>query len=91
MAEFAAGYTGAKVEVADSDGIVLDVICEVVVSFGHCTDEDGNTFILVKALDVVPHPHHFSVETESDLPAIGREVVCDGILDNLDELLLGGR
>ena len=88
MTKFAAGYTGAEIEVADSDGIVLDVICEVVVSFGHCTDENSNTFILVETLDVVPHPHHFSVETEGDLPAIGREMVRDGILNDLYELLL---
>lgn len=88
MAEFAAGYASAEVEVADSDGIVLDVICEAVVSFGHCTHENGNAFILLKALNVVPHPHHLSIETESDLSAIGREVVRDGIFNHLDELLL---
>lgn len=90
MAEFTACYTGAEVEVADGDGVILDVIGEAVVSFGHCTDENGNTLILLEAFNVVSDPHHLCIETECDLPAIGREVICDGVLDHLNELLLGG-
>ncbi len=47
MAELAAGNTGTKV-VKDTDSIVLEGVWQVVVSLGHGTDEDGDTFVRVQ-------------------------------------------
>ena len=51
MAEFAARDTSAEVEVAYADGVVLYGVSEVVVSFGHGSDEDSNALILIQAFE----------------------------------------
>ena len=50
VAELAAGDTGTKTVVTDTDGFILKRVCEVVVSLGHGTDEDGDTLIGVQRL-----------------------------------------
>jgi hypothetical protein len=89
MAELAACNAGTKVEVADSDRVVLDVVREVVIALGHGSDEDAYAFILVQALDVVRHPYDRRLEAQGDLSAVRREMVGDGILDHVNEFLLG--
>jgi hypothetical protein len=90
VAELAARYTGTEIEVADTDGVVLDGIGEVIAALGHGTDENTDALVLVQALDVVAHSDDLGIETEGDLPAVRGEMVCDRILNDLDELLLGG-
>lgn len=88
VAELAAGNAGTEVEVADTNAVVLDCICEIIVTLRHSTDEDRDALVLVEATNVVAQADNLSVETESDLSAVGWQVIGDGILDDLDQLLL---
>lgn len=88
VAEFAAGNAGTEVEVADTDAVVLDGIGEIIIALRHSTDKDCDALVLVEATDVITQAYHLSVETKSDLPAVGRQVIGDGVLDDLDQLLL---
>lgn len=90
MAKLATCNAGTEIEVANTDRVVLELIREVVVSFGHGSDENCDALILVQSFDVVSHSNHLGVEAQCHLPAIGREVIGDWILNDLDELLLGG-
>lgn len=89
MAKFAACNAGTKVKLTDGNGIVLDAVGKVVVAFGHGSNEDGNAFVVVQAMNIVADTYDFRVEAQRDLTAVGWEVVCDGIFDDLDELLIG--
>lgn len=88
MAKFTACNTCTQVVAADAYSIILDRIREVVVSFGHGSDEDTDTFVFVQTLDVVAHAHNLRVEAKCDLSAVGREVVRNWVFDYLNELLL---
>jgi hypothetical protein len=88
VTESAAGDTSTQTEVADTDGIVLELVCEGVVALGHGTDEDANALLGCEVGNVVAHADDGGVETEGDLAAVGREVVGDGVLDDLQQLLL---
>lgn len=90
VAELAACNAGTEVEVADANAVVLDGVREIVVALRHGTNEDRDTLVLVETSDVVAQAHNLSVETESDLAAVGRQVIGDWVLDHLDQLLLGG-
>lgn len=90
MAELAACNAGTETPVANTDRVVLEVIREVVIALGHGPDENSNAFVLVQSVDVVPYANNFGFEAERNLAAIRRKVVCDGILNDLDELFLGG-
>jgi hypothetical protein len=91
MTEFTACYAGTQIELADGDAVVLDVVREVVIALGHGTYKDGNALALVESANVVADTYDLRVETERDLAAIRWQMVGDGVLDNLDELLLGCR
>lgn len=91
VAEFAASNAGTEVELADGDAVVFDAVGKIIVAFGHSSDEDADTLVGVQALDVVAYTHNLGVEAECDLSAVGGKVVSDGVLDNLDKLLIGSR
>lgn len=91
MAELAAGNTSAEAVVADTDGVIFELICEIIVSFSHGTDENTNALVLAQALDVILDSDYWRIETERDLAAVRRQVIRDGILDDVDQLLLRGR
>ena len=40
IAEFAARYAGTEAVIADTDGIVLDMISKVIVAFRHRSNKD---------------------------------------------------
>lgn len=88
VAELAAGHTGTETVVADTDGVVLERVSKVIVALGHGTNEDGDALLGTQRLDVVLRTDHGGVETHGDLAAVGREVVGDGVLDDLEQLLL---
>ncbi len=44
MTKFTTRNTCTKAVVADADGLVLEGICEVVLAFGHGSDEDTDAF-----------------------------------------------
>lgn len=83
MAESAAGDTGTQTEVADTDRVVLELVCKGIVTLGHGSDEDADALLRCEVGDVVAHTDNGRVETEGDLAAVGREVVGDGVLDDL--------
>lgn len=88
MAEFATGDTGRKAEVADGDLLVNVWIGEVVGALGHSTNEDTDTLVVVKLVNVAPNSHDRSIETEGDFSALGGQVVGDGVLNDAKQLLL---
>lgn len=45
VAEFAAGNAGTEIELADSNAVILDLIGEVVTSFGHGSYKNGNALV----------------------------------------------
>jgi hypothetical protein len=88
VTKFAAGNAGTKVEVADSNAVVLQVVCKIITALGHSSNKDCYALILVEVRYVVAYAHNFRVEAECDLAAIGWKVIGNGVLDNLDELFL---
>jgi hypothetical protein len=88
VAELAAGNAGAEVEVADGNAVVLEVVGKVVVALGHGTNKYCYALVLIEICDVIAYAHNLRIETERNLAAVGWKVVGDGVLDNLDELLL---
>ena len=88
MAESTAGDTGTQTEVADTDGVVLELVCKGIVALGHGTDKNADALLGSEVGNVVAHTNDGRVETEGDLAAIGREVVGDGVLDDFQELFL---
>jgi hypothetical protein len=88
MTKFAAGNAGTEVKVADSDAVVLQVIGEIIATFGHGSNKDCDALILIEAPDVVAYAHNFRVEAERDLATVGWEMIGDGVLDDLDEFFL---
>jgi hypothetical protein len=91
VAEFAAGYAGTKVEVADSNAVILQVVRKVIAALCHGSNKDCYALVLVETLYVVAYTHHLRVEAECDFAAVGWKMIGDGVLDNLDELFLGRR
>ena len=88
IAELTTCYASAQAVVADADSVIHVHVCKIVLAFGHGADEDANALFGTYVIDVVLDPDDFSVVTEGDLSAIGRKMVCDGILDDLEELFL---
>jgi len=88
VAELATGHTGTETVVADTDAFILKSVGKVIVTLGHGTDEDGNTLVGFQRLQVVPGANQGCLKTHSHLTAVGRQVVGDGVLDDLEELLL---
>ena len=88
MAEFTASHTSTQAEVADTDGIILEGISKVIMTLGHGTDKNTNALICIQRLDIVCCSDHGCLETESHLTAVGGQVIGNGILDDLQQLLL---
>lgn len=88
MTEFAASNTGAETVIADRDGFVLESICKVILALCHGSDKDTYAFLRVEILNIVSNSDNFSIETECDLATIRWQMVCDRVLDNLEQLLL---
>ena len=89
MAELTAGNAGREAVVADSDLLVHVSIGEIVRTLRHGAHEDADGLVLAEIVDVFAHSYDRRIETERDLPAIGRQVVRDGVLYHLEKLLLG--
>lgn len=89
MAEFTARHTCTQTVVTDTDGVVLEGVGKVIVTLGHGTNKDANALVGTHGLDVVGGPHDGGLETECHFPAIGGKVIRDGVLDDLQQLLLG--
>lgn len=88
MAELAASNTGRQAVVADGDLFIHIGIGEVVGTFGHGSYENADALVVVEGVNVVPNANDALVETQSDLSAVGRQVVGDGVLNDAEQLLL---
>lgn len=88
MAEFAAGNTGTETVVADTNGVVFELIGKVIATFGHGAHKDADTLLVAQRFNIVPDANHRRIETEGNLAAVGRQMVGDGVFDHLEQLLL---
>ena len=88
VAKLAAGYAGAEAVVADADGVVLELVGEAVLAFGHGTDEDADALLQSEVGDVVSDSHNGRVEGQGHFAAVRWKVVNDWIFDDLEELFL---
>ena len=88
MTKLAASDTCTQAVIADTDGLVLEIVGKVILAFGHGTNEDTDAFIWCKALNVVFDSDNLCVEAQRDFPAFWRKVICYGILNDLQELFL---
>ena len=92
MAEFTASYAGAETEIADANRVILELVGEVVATFGHGANEYADAFLGSETTDVVLDANNLGVEGQSYLAAVVGKMVGDGILDDSEEFLLrGGR
>ena len=91
MAKLAACDTGRKAVVADTDRIVLERVRKVVFALGHGANEDADGFFWADRFNVISDANNFSVEAECYFAAIEREMVCYGVFDDLEQLLVGVR
>ena len=88
MAELAAGHAGAEAVVADAYGVVLELVGERVSTFRHRTNKHAYALLRAQVGDVVPDSDDGRVEGEGDFPAVGGQVVGDGVLDDFEEFPL---
>lgn len=82
MTELATGNTSRKTVVANSDLLVHVFVGEVIGTLCHSSDEDAYALAWVEVLDVISGALYLGLETQCDLPAIGRKVVGDRVLDD---------
>lgn len=88
MAEFAAGHTRRKTEVADGDLLVDVLVRKVICSLGHGSNEHTDALILIQILHVLPDTHQLGLKTQGDLSTVRGEMVGNWIGDDLQQLLL---
>lgn len=89
VAELATGDAGRETEVADGDLLVDVGVGEVIRALGHGTHEDTDALVGVEPVDVGPNVGDRGVEAESDLAALGWQMLGDGVVDDAEQLLLG--
>ena len=89
MAELTAGHTGAQTVVADTDGVVLESIGEIVLTFSHCSNKNTDAFVSSQSLDVILYSHNLGIVTQGNLPTVVWQVIGNGIFDDFKEFLLG--
>jgi hypothetical protein len=88
VAELAAGDAGRETVVANRDLLVDKLVSKVVSTLGHGADKDAYALVVAQGVDVFTDADDRRVEAERDLPAVRRQVVGDGVRDDLEELLL---
>nr|POE48736.1 putative oxidoreductase dlte [Quercus suber] len=86
VAELATSHAGTEAVVADTDGVILELVGKGIGTFGHCANEDANALLGAQILDVFTNPNDGGVKGKRDLAAIWREVICDGIANDLQKL-----
>lgn len=74
--------TSTQAVVADGNLIVFEPIRKVILTLGHGTNENTYALVCAESLDVVLHSYDWALERQCDLPAIGWQMLCDGILDH---------
>lgn len=88
VAKLAAGNAGRKTEIADGDLLVDVCVGKVVRALGHGTNEDADALVRVEPVNVAPDMGNRGVEAESDLAALGRQMLGNGVVDDTEQLFL---
>lgn len=88
MTKLAASNASTQAVVADTNGIILELICKGIVALGHGANEDANAFFGRQVGDVIAHADHGSVKTQRDFAAVGWQMIGDGVLDDPQKLFL---
>lgn len=89
VTELTTGHTGRKTVVANTDGVILERVGKVIVTLSHGPDKDRDAFLGTQRLNVILGAYHRSLKTHGDLATVGGQVVGNGVLDDLQQLLLG--
>ena len=89
VTEFAAGDAGGKTIIANGDLLVDILIGEIVSALGHGSDKDAYALAWLQVCYVIPGADDLGLEAQGDFPAVGRQMVGDGVLNDTQELLLG--
>lgn len=84
VAELAAGNTCAQTEVADTDGVILKGVGEVVLTFGHGANKHTHTLFWSQVCNVVTDAYDLGVKAQSHFAAVWRQMVGDWIFDDLE-------
>jgi len=88
VTELAASNTCRKAVVADTDGFVLEGVGKVVFALGHGTNEDADALVGSQCVNIISHPDNLGVEAQGDLAAVGWQMICNGVFDDFEQLLL---
>ena len=88
MTELATCHTGTQAVVADTDGFVFESICKVVFALSHGSDKDADTFFRHETVDIVSDSYHIGIEAQCHFATVRRKMVCDGVLDDFEQLFL---
>lgn len=90
VAKLATSDACRETVIADGNLFVDKLVGKIIITLGHGADKDADTFVLLERVNIVTHRHHLGIKAEGDLATLGRQVVGDGILDDLEQLFLGG-
>lgn len=88
MAEFAASHTGRETVVADGDLLIHIGVGKVIAALGHSAHEHADGLVRAEPVNIFADTYNWSVETERDLSAVRRQVISNGVLNHLEQLLL---
>ena len=88
ITELSARYASAQTEVANADGIVLDVVCKVVVTFRHSAHKYANALLGSNIRNIVCDSHHLRVIAKRDFAAIWWKMIGDWVLYDFEEFFL---
>lgn len=88
VTELAASNTSRQRVVADGDFLVNKRIGEVILTLSHSANEDTDAILGIHSFNILTNLDKWRIETQSNLAAIGRQVVSDGVLDHSKQLLV---
>jgi len=89
MTELAARHTRTQREIANTNGIILELIRKVILPFRHRTHKHANTLLRSQPPNVVSHPDDLGIETQRDFAAVRGKVLRDWVLNDFEQLFLG--
>jgi hypothetical protein len=89
MAQLGAGHGCGQRVVGKSNLLVDHSVRKVILTLCHGSDKDAKGLVLLESTDVFADIDDGSLPGQGDLAAVGRKVLSDGVLDDLQELLGG--
>ena len=88
MTKLAARHTRTQAIIADTNSIILEGVGKIIISLGHGADKDANTLVGAEGFDIVADADDGGIETHGHLATVGREMIGDGVLDDLEQFLV---